>query len=306
MRVNAGLRIDVDTYRGTKLGVPALCDILESRGIHASFFFSVGPDNMGRHLWRLLRPKFLLKMLRTNAAGLYGWDILLRGTVIPGPIIGQKLGRVIRHAADAGHEIGLHAWDHHAWQSRISTMTGAQIRETLSRGFDLLAKVIGHPPTCSAAPAWRCTDQDLLEKLSWPLEYNSDCRGDSIFQPIAAGQALAQPQIPTTLPTYDEAIGREGVSANNYNDFLLDQIRPDQLNTLTVHAEVEGIRCRELFQDFLEKARKRNLSFVPLGQLLKNQALPLPRSEIIAGSVPGREGWIACQATSARSCSHAG
>lgn len=164
MRV--GLRIDVDTFRGTKLGVPALCSLLKSHGIKATFFFSVGPDNMGRHLWRLLKPQFLLKMLRSKAASLYGWDIIFMGTLWQGPLIGKKLSHVIKAAYDEGHEVGLHAWDHHQWQAKIDSMDSDTIRSSLSRGLNALTKITGVPPPALPFPAGNAMIKPLSKKAN--------------------------------------------------------------------------------------------------------------------------------------------
>ena len=291
--MDLGLRVDVDTLKGTREGVPTLCRLFRRSGIRASFFFSVGPDNMGRHLWRLLRPAFLIKMLRSRAASLYGWDILLRGTFWPGPDIGQKAAPIIRQAAADGHEIGLHAWDHHAWQARIAGMDRPAIGETLRRGFERLGDIIGRAPVCSAVPAWRCTARVLTEKERYPFVYNSDCRGHSIFHPLVGGRRLSQPQVPVTLPTYDEVIGRNGIDNAGYNAHLLDLVRPGQLNVLTIHAEVEGGICRGMFAEFIAMAKARGIRLVALGELLEN--IEIGEGTLIRGTVAGRDGWLACQ-----------
>jgi undecaprenyl phosphate-alpha-L-ara4FN deformylase len=295
--MNVGLRIDVDTFRGTRLGVPNICRLLEKHSIKASFFFSVGPDNMGRHLWRLFHPTFFWKMLRTKAANLYGWDILLKGTLWPGPMIGKRLKGIIRATAEAGHEVGLHTWDHYAWQAHIDNMDSKAIYDSLNKGVVLLTQILGKPPDCSAVPGWKCNDFVLKEKSKFPFRYNSDCRGDSIFRPVVNGMELNQPQIPVTLPTYDELVGSNGITNDNYNNYLLSLIAPDKLNVLTVHAEVEGIVCEKMFDDFLSNARSRNILFVPLGNLLENYPSE-KHAKIIAGEIPGREGWVCRQCNS--------
>jgi undecaprenyl phosphate-alpha-L-ara4FN deformylase len=292
----AGLRIDVDTFRGTRDGVPQLLQTLDKHGIQASFFFSVGPDNMGRHLWRLIRPDFLKKMLRSKAPNLYGWDILLRGTLWPGTIIGDRLAPVIRATAQAGHEVGIHAWDHHAWQMRSDEMSAAERDKHIRLGVDKLEAILGAPVTCSAAAGWKCTEATLLNKEACRMAYHSDCRGSSIFRPVVDGKALT-PQIPANLPTYDEMVGRDGITDDNFNQRLLDMIKPGQLNILTVHAEVEGIAKKEMFDRFLASARDRNITFVPLSRLLPPLE-EIPEGKIMQGKVTGREGTFCLQVDS--------
>lgn len=302
--IRVGLRVDVDTYSGTRDGVPTLLRLLADADTKASFFFTLGPDNMGRHVWRLFKPAFLWKMLRSNAPGLYGWDILLRGTFGSGPLIGRKLRQQIACVESAGHETGLHAWDHHYWQARADRMTAAEAQLQIRKAADEFNRVFGHPPTSSACAGWKCTDQVLLEKEKFGFKYNSDCRGTSVFRPIV-GERVCVPQVPVTLPTYDEVIGRDGINDSNYNDCLLSLIKPGQLNVYTIHAEVEGMSRSTLFTEFLHKARQRHISFVPLFKLL-DTASTLPTQRIAQGTIDGREGLVCFQGAAIdRAVSHA-
>jgi undecaprenyl phosphate-alpha-L-ara4FN deformylase len=257
-------------------------------------FFLGRADNMGRNIWRLFRPEFLRKMWRTKATKLYGWDILLKGTFWYGPLIGKKLGHLFKAAVSQGHELGLHAWDHYRWQTHIESMSGEEIHRQLVQGVEVIHECTGTSPICSAAPAWRFTEQALLEKAKFPFRYNSDCRGTSIFYPVVEGKTLSQPQIPTTLPTFDEVLGREGVDQENYNEYLIALMKPESLNVLTIHAEVEGMSYLSLFQEFLRQLRARGGQVVRLGELL-------PTADQIAGAaigrqrVEGREGWVSVQ-----------
>ena len=49
-----GIKVDVDTLRGTEEGVPRLVELLKRHGAAATFLFSMGPDHTGRALRRIL------------------------------------------------------------------------------------------------------------------------------------------------------------------------------------------------------------------------------------------------------------
>src|SRR5216684_7428979 len=102
------LKVDVDTWRGTREGVPRLARLLELHSAGATFLFSLGPDHTGRALRRIFRPGFFSKVSRTSVLRHYGLRTLLYGTLLPGPDIGARCAHVMRGVRDAGFEVGVH------------------------------------------------------------------------------------------------------------------------------------------------------------------------------------------------------
>src|SRR5271155_5172325 len=84
-----GLKVDVDTLRGTREGVPRLAALFKQLQVDATFYFSVGPDHTGRALRRVFRKGFAQKVARTSVLKHYGAKTLLYGVLLPGPDIGR-------------------------------------------------------------------------------------------------------------------------------------------------------------------------------------------------------------------------
>jgi peptidoglycan/xylan/chitin deacetylase (PgdA/CDA1 family) len=294
MTAQLALKVDVDTYVGMRDGVPALQRALDARGIAASVYVACGPDHSGRALRRVLTPGFLAKMLRTNAPGMYGWRTLLYGTLLPGPQIARSFPQHLRALAAAGHEVGVHGYDHVYWHDRLHHLDPAAARAELQRGLEVFAEITGRAATAFAAPGWQCTANSLAAIDAAGLRYHSCTRGRAPYRPRAGGRVFATPEIPTTWPTLDEVYGRVGRDAAALTACYLAQVRPG-LNVHTVHAEVEGLSLRSVFEALLDALRAR-VAFVRLCDVAAGlDAAALPVCDVADGTVPGRAGTVAVQ-----------
>ncbi|MDQ1237770.1 MAG: 4-deoxy-4-formamido-L-arabinose-phosphoundecaprenol deformylase [Wigglesworthia glossinidia] len=290
-----GIRIDVDTLKGTQYGIPNLLEILDNYQIQATFFFTVGPDNMGRHFWRLFKPKFLIKMLRINPITTYGWNILRCGLIGKGKKIGDNCKYYIK-LTSCHHEVGLHAWDHFSWQNSIHIWKEKKISYHLSLGKSFLESLLNKPILCSAAPGWKTSELALKVQKDFNFSYSSDVRGVNPFFPLFSDNSHGSLQIPVTLPTFDEIINNK-ISLKEYNAFIINQIKQQSTyySVYTIHAEIEGIKYLKKFKELLSLAKNEGIKFCTLSQLIKKNNKNFPVCKFIRKKISGREGWVISQ-----------
>lgn len=280
------LKIDVCTCKGTLEGVPRLLDLLRRYGIKATFYFSMGPDNSGKVLRRIFRKGFLRKLLSGSRASIYSGRTLLYGTILPPPLIAEKASGIMQGVKQAGHEIGLHCWDHLKWHDYLPWLPKQAALMELGRASAAFETVFGHRSRTTAAPGWTASADSLEIQDAMGLDFCSDARGTAPFFPIMEGRRFKTLQIPTTWPTLDELLGDNGVSVSNINGFLLSRMRPG-LNVHTVHPELEGGAYEAVFSDLLENLLGKNVRFVTLADVAKGYRHDAPYCEMSMGCLQG-------------------
>ena len=283
------LRIDVCTYRGLRDGVPGVLDVLRRAKARATFYVTFGPDASGLALLKLLNPKFALKMLRTKAASTYGWATAFYGTLLPSPLVGAGLPDTLQRIRDGGHEIGVHGWDHRRWQDKLATYAPEKLRDEFAKMVDAYRSALGAAPASFAAPAWLLS-RDLFDlEQGAGFAFASDTRGSSPFLPVFDGKEGAVPQLPVTLATLDECLGRM-TPEEFVAESLREAARQPDYACFTAHAESEGMGYRAVLESFLAKLERPT---APLGEARRGE---LPRKEIRLGRVPGRPYDVCLQA----------
>jgi peptidoglycan/xylan/chitin deacetylase (PgdA/CDA1 family) len=292
------LQIHVDTYRGTREGVPRLVDVLIRYKAQATFFFSLGPDHTGRAIKRVFRPGFLGKVSRTSVVEHYGIKTLLYGTLLPGPDIGKKCADILRGVRDSGFEVGIHCFDHIRWQDYVASKDAEWTRRELQRAVDRYTEVFGEAPHAHAAAGWQMNRHALRLMQRMGFDYSSDTRGTHPFIPTWQAEIVACPQLPTTLPTLDELMNRDGITLENVAEHILKLTAnaPATGHVYTLHAELEGGKWMPIFEELLQGWQAQGYELVSMRQYLQGlAAAALPRHEIVMREIEGRTGTLAMQ-----------
>ncbi len=292
------LKIDVDTLRGTREGVPNLVALLKKHEVGATFLFSLGPDHTGRAIKRVFRKGFVGKVRRTSVIRHYGVRTLLYGTLLPAPDIGRRAADTMRAVRDEGFEVGIHTWDHVGWQDGVVDADARWTTRQMQLACDRFTDVFKTPPATHGAAGWQMNPHALRLTQRLGFDYCSDGRGSYPHLPVANAELIRCAQLPTTLPTLDEMIGLDGIGEDNVAAHLLARTgEPAPAgHVFTLHAELEGMRLAPAFEQLLIGWKAQGWRLGPTRMLYDTlQPMALPRCEVGLGTVDGRSGALLVQ-----------
>ena len=276
------LKIDVDTYRGTLFGVPALTELLQKNNASGTFFFSLGPDSSGS------------EARATSLKRYYDRTTRLYGSLLPSPNISRQCAEQLRKTSELGFEVGIHAWDRVKWEKSVLTAENAWIEGEMAKAYSRFSELFAEKPTAHGAAGWRMNRHALRLTQRLGFTYASDSRGDHPFIPVIDGEIVACPQIPTTLPTLDEILALEpGYSPEQAVDRIVQLAAaiPGEHHVFTLRAELEGIKFLSAFERLVSAWKSNGYQLVPLADIhssLEKETLPL--HSVNFAEVPGRSG----------------
>ena len=305
------LKIDIDTYRGTREGVPNLVRLLQEKQARATFLFSLGPDHTGWAMKRVFRPGFFSKVARTSVVEHYGIKTLLYGTLLPGPDIGKRCAAEMRAVEQNGFECGIHTWDHVVWQDHARQRDAAWAHAQMQQSKARFEQIFGHAPVTHGAAGWQMSEHAFAELDAMGMDYASDGRAaldarGALCDAQAGPYRLASPgggarhciQMPTTLPTLDEILGCEIdgqlLTPENVARHLLKLTGENRRHHVyTLHAELEGQKLAPVFAELISGWQQQGYRCATMGdyrQLLDVASLPL--YPVKWGELPGRSGQL--------------
>ncbi len=247
---------------------------------------------------RIFQRGFVKKVMSASPAASYGIRTMLYGTLLPAPDIGTRRDAVLRmrEAAAAGHECGVHAWDHVDWHDRLPRMGREEVFTTFGRAADRFADIFGRAAEVAGAPGWTANGLSVEAYESRGIRVASDTREGPPFRPLRAdGTPSSLVEVPSTLPTLDELLAfekfRGGRREGTVEHLRRAVLEGTGVHVHSIHTEIEGGRALgTLFERQMAAWAADGVTFVTLGEAAAQAGAPetLPLRRLTATMVRGR------------------
>jgi len=164
------LRIDLESDKGIKEGVPKLLDLLKKYDIKASFYLSMGGES---NVFEILKYRNKLKTSGERKIKIWTLKDKLSMILFPKDFVKLNL-KILKRILEEGHELGLHGWKHREWTRGLEKIN---IENTIKKSIKKYERLFDKKPISFASPGFNVNNKvlEILEKNK--IKFISDFSG---------------------------------------------------------------------------------------------------------------------------------
>ena len=243
------LRIDLESDKGIREGVPKILALLKEFDVKASFYVTMGGES---NILELL--KYRKKLPGKRKVSVFSRGEILRMILFPKDFVTENK-KILQRILAEGHELGIHGWKHREWTRGLEQLN---VRKAIRKAIKKYIKLFGKKPQSFCAPAFRMNQEVVNTLSSGGIEVISDFEGDS---PKKVDGLI---NVPITLrgegntPIIEYYVG-EGYSDKEIFEKIVVGIKKSDYASMYIHGLFE---CREkigLLKELFKWLKKKKI-----------------------------------------------
>ncbi len=234
------LRIDLESQKGIKEGLPKILKLLKKYDIKASFYLTMGGESNIIQLFRYRK-----KLSCERGIKIFSKIEIIRMVLFPKNFV-RKNKKMLQEIINQGHELGIHGWKHRTWTRGLEKIN---ISRELSKSIKEYRKLFGKEPKSFCAPAFRINKKVIYELNKKDFEVISDLDGEKPMK-IPHTNII---NVPITIKGENntpiiEYLVTKGKSDKEILEYLKKEIKNKEYSTMYIHGMYESREKIELLE----------------------------------------------------------
>lgn len=245
------LRVDVESQKGIKEGLPKILDLLKKHRLHASFYLTMGGES---GFFDIIR--YRKRLPGERSIKVFSTPEKIRMLLFPKDFVGKNR-RILERILSEGHELGIHGWKHRRWSRGLTEKIA---EKDLDLAISRYKKLFNRIPRTFSAPAFNINKGiiRILDKKGFKVI--SDLDGKKPFK--VKGTKIIN--VPITIKgKYNTPIIEYLVSKHKEDpdilEYLKKEINKKSFSSIYIHDLFECRLKISLLDKLLKFLKERNI-----------------------------------------------
>lgn len=167
MKKTFAIRIDLESQKGIKEGLPKLLKLFREENVKASFYLVMGGES---NIFEVLKNSGELKTAGERRIKLWSLKEKLRMVLFPIDFT-KKNKNLIKKILTEDHELGLHGWKHREWTRNLKKIN---LTKRLHQMISRYKRFFGVYPKSWTSPGFNINEKVLFELEKRGITHVSD------------------------------------------------------------------------------------------------------------------------------------